>query len=109
MLKKQINCPKCNGPCGDRIRYAFSSWLLPVKCRSCGSNYYLGYSPLMFAALWVFISPLYLTALLFLAVIFLPDPLILPGFILIGILSMFLLVYLGAPRLKQSPPGRPPR
>lgn len=100
MLKKQINCPKCNGPCGERIRYAFSSMLFPVKCTSCGSKYYLGYSPLMFITLWFLFSPIYLAVLLFISVMVFPDPMILPGFILAGFLSMFLLVHLGDPRLK---------
>lgn len=106
MLKKQIHCPKCNGPTGRWLRYAFSSWLLPLSCGRCGSKFFLGYSPLAFLLLWFLISPAYLAALLFLMVALLPDLAILPGFIAAGFLSMLLLVFVGKPTLKDLPAAR---
>lgn len=105
MLKKQIQCPKCNGPSGRWVRYAFSSWLFPLTCGGCGSKFFLGYSPLVFLLLWFVISPVYLAALLFLMVAMLPDLVILPGFLAAGFLSMLLLVHVGKPMLKENPPA----
>lgn len=98
----RIHCPKCGGPCANLLRYAYSSWLFPMKCAACGSKYFLGYSTGMFILLWMLISPLYLASLLFLSVLLFPDAVILPGFLLLGFLSMFLLVYLGKPMERRD-------
>jgi hypothetical protein len=101
-------CPHCRRP-GPRpfgyVRFAASSWLLPVTCALCGARYYLGYHPAVFLLLWMFLLPLYLIAMLYLAMLLLPTGLVIPIFILAVFLSLLWLPFLGTPRLKSRPPA----
>ncbi|MDB5105146.1 MAG: hypothetical protein JWP91_2835 [Fibrobacteres bacterium] len=75
-----------------------------MACAACGSRFYLGYHPLVFLILWVFLSPLYLIALLYLCMLLLPSGLVVPAFCLSAVASALLLPLLGSPRLKSGPP-----
>lgn len=107
MLKKQIHCPACNSPSHRWIRYAYSSWLFPVACTGCGGKFYLGYSPLMYLALWLLISPIYLACLLFLTVTVVPTGVVLPAFLAMGAASMLLLIFLGEPTSRKGKAREP--
>lgn len=96
-------CPHCGATFPRFIRYAFSSWLFPLACRSCGARFYLGYHPAVFVVLWIFLSPLYLIALLYGAMLLLPDGFVIPGFLLAALASASLLPFIGSPRLKSKP------
>ena len=74
-----------------------------MACPSCRARFYLGYHPAVFAVLWLFLSPLYLIALLYGSMSLLPDRFVIPGFLLAALASVLLLPFLGVPRLKSKP------
>jgi hypothetical protein len=101
-------CPHCGRP-GPRplgyVRFAVSSFILPVTCALCGARYYLSYHPAVFLLLWMFLCPLYLVALLYLAMLALPTGAVIPAFIAAAVLSLLWLPLLGVTRLKSRPPA----
>ncbi|GEM_PF-5436726 len=96
-------CPHCGRYSARYLRFAFSSWLLPVSCAACGARFYLGYHPVVFVLLWMVLSPLYLIALLYLALFALPIRLVVPAFLVATFASGLLLPLIGGPRLKSPP------
>ena len=99
----KLACPNCGSASRRWVRYAFSSWLLPLACDTCGARFYLGYHPGVFILLWGFLSPLYMIGLLFLSMVLFPERLVLAGFFALAFPSAFLLIFLGRPKLKKPP------
>jgi hypothetical protein len=97
------SCPQCGRPCPKFIRYANSSSLFPVRCDACGARFHLQYGFFAFLLIWGVFSPLYTVVILYLSLIFLPQILLIPAFIIAVFAAMLLLPFIGSPRLKSAP------
>jgi hypothetical protein len=76
-----------------------------LRCEACGSVFHLAYHTLVFIVLWVFLSPVYLLALLFLLMSIAPRDAVMPLFFMLFFASALLLPFFGHARLKRGPPG----
>lgn len=98
-------CPHCGRPSNKFIRYANSSALFPIRCDACGARFHLQYGFFAFLLIWGVFSPIYTVAILYLSLIFLPQILLIPAFIIAVFTAMLLLPFIGSPRIKSAPKG----